>query len=104
MRFGSFFALFVASIAATTGAEVSWWAVPAMSGVQRLPDTIPADGVKGGTVKIFAARGEYEPASFVIRSDADLGKVQLAVGELKNEKGEVFPADALDLRVVKVWY
>ncbi len=85
-------------------ADATWWAVPAMSPIQRLPDAIPADGEKGGTVRIVAARGEYEPGSFVVRSDADLGKVQPKVGKLVNEKGDVFPADALDLTVVKVWY
>ena len=44
-------------------ADVTWWSVPAMSGVQRLPDAIPADGVKEGVVRIAAARGEYEPGS-----------------------------------------
>lgn len=85
-------------------AQADWWAVPAMSGVQRLPDAIPEDGVKGGEVKLVAARGEYEPASFVVRPGNDLGRVQFTIGELVSEKGEVFPADALDLRVVKVWY
>ena len=104
MNIKNVFALMAASVAAVACAEVNWWAVPAMSGVQRLPDAIPADGVKGGAVKVSAARGEYEPASFVLRSDADLGKVRLEVSELRNEKGDVFPSDALDLRVVKVWY
>ena len=85
-------------------AGVTWWAVPAMSGVQRLPDAIPADGERGGTVRIVAARGEYEPGSFVVRAAEDLGKVQPVVGEFVNETGDVFPADALDLTVVKVWY
>ena len=85
-------------------AEATWWSVPAMSGVQRLPDAIPADGERGGTVRIVAARGEYEPGSFVVRPDEALGRVQPVVGRLVNEKGDVFPADALDLAVVKVWY
>ena len=104
MKLRNILPLIVASVAASSFAEVAWWSVPAMSGVQRLPDTIPADGEQGGTVKIIAARGEYEPGSFVVRSDADLGKVSFTIGELKNEKGDVFPADAVDLRVVKVWY
>ena len=85
-------------------AGATWWSVPAMSGVQRLPDAIPADGEQGGTVRIVAARGEYEPGSFVVRADDDLGKLQPVVGRFVNEKGDVFPADALDLTVVKVWY
>jgi hypothetical protein len=85
-------------------AGVIGWSVPAMGGVQRLPDAIPADGEQGGTVRIVAAHGEYEPGSFVVRSDTDLGKVQPVVEKLVNENGNVFPANALDLVVVKVWY
>ena len=80
------------------------YVVPAMSDVQRLPDAYPEDGVAGGTVRIVAARDEFEPGSFLVWSDRDLGKVQFTVGELKNENGDVFPAADLDLKVVKVWW
>ena len=68
--------LAIACAALPCRAGATWWAVPAMSGVQRLPDAIPADGKEGGTVRIVAARGEYEPGSFVVRADEDLGKVE----------------------------
>ena len=93
----------VALIAGAAVADVEWWAVPAMSAVPRMPDAVPTDGVKGGEVKIVAAKGEYEPGSFVVRSDADLGKVRFELGALKDEKGRTFPAGQLDLKVVKVW-
>ncbi len=97
--------IFVVACAALSGsAGVAWWSVPPMSGVQRLSDAEPADGEKGGTVRIIAARGEYEPGSFVVRSDVDLGKVQPVVGKFVSESGAVFPAECLDLAVVKVWY
>ena len=98
---------------ATPGlAEVTWWAVPAMSEEQRLPDTVPTDGEKGGTVRIVAAKGEYEPGSFVVRSDRDLGKVKLELGEFWREEGRgkrdegrvIFPKENIDLKVIKVWY
>ncbi len=88
----------------TATADVTWWAVPAMSEVQRLPDVVPTDGAPTGTVRIVVAQNEYEPGSFVVRSDRDLGKVRFDVGELKNEKGQVFPPKNLDLKVIKVWY
>ena len=96
--------ILMAFCAVSALADVTWWSVPAMSGVQRLPDAIPADGEQGGTVRIVAAHGEYEPGSFVVRSDVDLGKVQPVVGKLVNENGDIFPAEELDLTVVKVWY
>ena len=80
------------------------YAVPPMSDVQRLKDVYPYDGKAGGTVKIVMAKDEYEPGSFLLWGLRDLGKVQLAAGEFKNEKGDVLPAKALDLKFVKVWY
>ena len=65
--------LLVVLLSVSSLADVTWWSVPAMSGVQRLPDAIPADGEQRGTVRIVAAHGEYEPGSFVVRSDVDLG-------------------------------
>ena len=85
-------------------AGVEWYVVDPMSETQYLPYVVPDDGVKGGAVKIVAAKGEYEPGSFVVRADADLGKVSLEVGDFKSENGDVFPKDKLDLKTVKVWY
>lgn len=88
------------------GARAKWvhYAVPAMSNVQRLPDAYPADGAPGGTNRIVLARGEYEPASILLYAFEDLGKVQLTAGLLVNERGDVFPSDGLDLKLVKCWY
>ena len=80
------------------------YVVPAMSEIQRLPDAYPSDGVAGGVVGIVAARDEYEPGSFLLWGDRELRKVPLALTAFKNEKGDVFPAEDLDLKVVKVWY
>ena len=84
-------------------AAIMHWAVDPMSTVQRLPDAVPTDGVSNATVRIVAARDEYEPASFVVRSDTDV-RVQLTVSDFVNEKGERFPKENIDLKVVKVWY
>ena len=78
--------------------------VPAMSPLQRLPDVYPEDGVPGGTVRIVAAKDEYEPGSFLIYPFRDLGKTQLSLTPFRTADGKVFPAADLDLKVVKVWY
>ena len=85
-------------------AVVSHWIVDPMSETPYLPDRVPADGRPGAPIGIIAARGEYEPASFVLRSDVDLGKVKLEVSDLKSGTGKVFPKERLDLKTVKVWY
>ena len=58
----------------------------------------------GAAVAIVAARGEYEPGSFVVCRLDDLGKCDFSVGPLKTKDGARFPAADLDLRLVKVWY
>ena len=78
--------------------------VPAMSPLQRLPDVYPEDGVPSGTVRIVAAKDEYEPGSFLIYPFRDLGKTQLSLTPFRTADGKVFPAADLDLKVVKVWY
>ena len=80
------------------------FAVPATGDAQVLPDSLPASAVKDAPCAIVAACGEYEGGSFVLQADADYGKLAFRVGDLKNEKGEVFPASELDLTTVKVWY
>ena len=85
-------------------ASILRFSVPATGEGQVLPDSLPRDAVKDAPCAIVAARGEYEGGSFVLCADEDLGKVDMCVGELKNENGDVFPSDALDLTTVKVWY
>ena len=81
-----------------------FYAVPPMSDVQRLEDVYPIDGEASAPVRICAAKDEFEPGSFLIYPLVDLGKVSFSLTPFKTDKGEVFPADRLDLKVVKVWF
>ena len=85
-------------------AALTHWVVDPMSETPYMPDTIPADGRPDAPIGIIAAKGEYEPASFVLRSDTDLGKVKIEIGDLKTADGKVFPKEKFDLKTVKVWY
>ena len=67
-------------------AALTHWAVPALSNEMRLPDREPTDGEKGGALCVIACRDEFEPASFVLRSDADLKGVTVAASDLKQVK------------------
>ncbi len=84
--------------------RVVHYAVPAMSDLQRLPDVYPLDGTALAPVRIVSAQDEYEPGSFVVYPLEDLGKVEFRLSEFKSAEGKVFPADKLDLKVIKVWY
>jgi len=79
-----------------------------------LPFTEPIENaIKSDTISITAAKGEYEPASFVIRSgDLDLKNVVIKVSDLKAQvkdtKGNIssatIPKEEIDIRVVRCWY
>ena len=83
---------------------LTWYAVPAMSDVRRLPDAYPEDGRVQGELAVVAAKGEFEPASFLIYAEGAQKGVELGVSDLKSEAGAVLPAAAVDLKVVKVWF
>lgn len=79
-----------------------------------LPFTDPIENaIKTDTISITAAKGEYEPASFVICSgDKELKNVMIEVSDLKanikdkngNIKTAIIPKENIDIRVVKCWY
>ena len=78
--------------------------VEAMSGTRRTPDLFPEDGKFTMPLRFIGARGEYEPASFMLFADKDMAEVSLTASDLTAEGGAKIPADAIDLTVVKVWY
>lgn len=85
-------------------ATLTHWVVPATGEEPFLPDRDPRHGEKGGVVRLVAAQDEYEPGSFVVKSDVDLGKVRFAPDAFTNDQGVAFAAANVDLKVVKVWY
>ncbi len=79
------------------------YAVPPMSDVQRLEDVYPIDGQAAAPVRIVAAKGEFEPGSFLVYPLSSLGKVSFSLTPFTTAAGQVFPQDKLDLKVVKIW-
>ena len=51
----------------------------------------------------MASRGEYEPASFVIRANEDISSLQVEATDLTGASGSI-PSSNVDIRVVKCWY
>jgi hypothetical protein len=74
-----------------------------------LPDTpvrlFPLAG-KSGENRIFvqACRGEFEPASFVMRAGTNMSGMRIASSDLSGPNGSVIPSSAIDVRIVKCWY
>ncbi len=79
------------------------YVVPPLSPFMRLPDAPPADGRIGSRLRLVAAPGEYEPASFVIGANGAIGKLEVKAAALKSDSGSI-PAENVDIKVVKRWY
>ena len=79
------------------------YTVPALSPLQRRPDSLPEDGVVSDRLRIIAAQGEFEPASFVIAPLSDVKSLTLTASVLQGRQGTI-PAESVDIRVVKCWY
>ena len=78
--------------------------VPATSDAQYLPDAYPYNGRPLHTVGIVSGTDAYEPGSFLLYPLKDVGRVELKLTPFTSREGRVFPAENLDLAVVKVWY
>lgn len=85
-------------------APAVYYTVNPLSEIIRQPDTFPTDGTALGTLKIIAAKGEFEPASFVLYPQQNVDRFELRASDLKGPSGSTIPAAALDIKLVKIWY
>lgn len=78
--------------------------IPPISGEKILPTTATMPGKRGGTISIVAARGEFEPASFVLKAvDKNIEALTLVPTNLISQTSMIPPSN-IDIKVVKVWY
>jgi hypothetical protein len=77
--------------------------VPALSSIPRLPDRLPKDGKLSKQLRVVAAQGEFEPASFVIAPRTNVAKLEFKTNSLSGPAGSI-PASAIDIKIVKTWY
>ncbi len=77
--------------------------VPAMTNARILPTETVIPGEPGKPLEIAACAGEYESGSFVLAPLADVENVLVTPGDLTSDAGTI-PADAVDVKHVKVWY
>ena len=69
-----------------------------------LPFNYEIPAVPANTFSITACRNEFEPASFIINAQKDLAGITIKVPDLYSTQGNTIPADAINIRLVKVWY
>lgn len=75
--------------------------VQPITGMPVLPEGLY--GILGNSISITAAQGEYEPASFVVRSMQGTKALTVKAGDLK-QGNKIIPASNIDIKVVKCWY
>lgn len=85
--------------------DISVYIVKAISNMPILPDTMPEKlNANGCELTITAAKGEYEPASFVIRPNTNIAdELEIAATPLVDSSGMI-PVSNIEIKSVKVWY
>lgn len=90
---------------AWANAPAVYYVVDPLSDIRRTPDLYPEDGRIAAPLEIIAARGEFEPGSFVVYARKNADRFTLKISDLVHKKnGSVIPGSALDAKLVKVWY
>ena len=79
------------------------YVTPPISDRMILPDQCGAAGTTSRIIALTAARGEYEPGSFVVSAMKDIPSLTVKVGDLRGDRGTI-PSSRVDVKVVKCWY
>ena len=66
-------------------------------------EALPAVCRDETVMKVMCARGEYEPASFLVETDHSLEQVMVRVGPLVGEAGALLP-QTVDVRIARKCY
>ena len=91
------------SAAEREGRHALIYVTPPISDRMILPDQCGAAGTTSRTIALTAARGEYEPGSFVVSAMKDIPSLTVKVGDLRDDRGTI-PSSRVDVKVVKCWY
>ena len=78
--------------------------VQAVSSIIRTPEEFPQDAEYTPEARAAAAKGEFEPFSFIAHPYENIEKFEMKASDFKSEDGAAIPASALDMKVVKCWY
>jgi hypothetical protein len=69
-----------------------------------LPVNYNVPAAPGNNISITACQDQFETGSFIITAQKDLSGIAINVPDLSDAQGNTIPADAIDVRLVKVWY
>ena len=83
--------------------DLLFYVVSPTSSLKILPTDRDIPGSVSNEILLAASPGEYEPASFVIRSVTDIASLEIKASTLKG-KGGIIPSSNIDIKIVKCWY
>jgi len=69
-----------------------------------LPFNYEIPAAPGNSISVTACRDQFESASFIVNAQKDLAGISISVPDLYDAQGNSIPADAINVRTVKVWY
>ncbi len=78
--------------------------VRAITNARIVPAELAVPFIDREGLELSACRGEYESASFVVMALEDQAGLLVQPSPLRSDAGAVIPAEALDVKLVKVWY
>lgn len=85
------------------GRRAVLYITPPISAKMILPHEVCVLGAPADQLAVTAARGEYEPASFVVSALEDINELNVTVSDLRGDQGTI-PSAQVDVRSVKCWY
>lgn len=91
------------SAAKAAGKPLLLYGPRAMTNDRLLPDTFPIPAPLAEELSCSGCRGEYESVTVAVYAIDDITDLLVTVDDLRGPGGSI-PADAVDVRVVKVWY
>ncbi|MFA7229954.1 MAG: hypothetical protein WC071_01665 [Victivallaceae bacterium] len=79
------------------------YVVNPVSSIKILPDSLVIPGKISKNIEITACNGEFEPASFVVKSDINIDSLNVKTSDLKSDNNTINAA-FVDIKAVKCWY
>ena len=80
-----------------------FYSIPPIKDEKILPDSGVPSKYFSQEISLTSAPGEFEPGSFIIKSDQDIDDMSLEVSSL-TKGGDIISSENIDLKLVKVWY
>jgi hypothetical protein len=75
-----------------------------ITSIKILPFDYEIPAAPGNNLSVAVCRNQFESTSYVLNAREDLSGIQITVPDLHDAQGNRIPAEAINVRLVKVWY